>query len=182
MGLFTKFGWTTEKTEDGKVFVSKGTVRLQIDGYGEPIFHDDDPVADCQKKMKVVGVSEDYMIVVPKANEIQIDYDTPELPLLFSEVLEMLARAMQSNLKYKVYASMSGNRHVIIECPRDLTDLERIAWQAVFASDPKREALSLVRVSRGLSNPSLLIHRKDGLDLLQTETVTYEKPSGRKFR
>ena len=182
MGLFSKFGFKVEKLPDGSFFVSKGNVRFHTDSYGGSSMQETDPIQDCQEKMRITGADKEHMIVIPKANEIQIDYDSPELPLLFPEVLDMLARAMQASLTFKVYQSMSGNRHVVIECPRDLSDLERIAWQAVFASDPKREALSLVRISAGKSNPSLLIHRKDGLDLLKSETHVYEKPTGRRFR
>jgi hypothetical protein len=38
--------------------------------------------------------------------------------------------------------------------------VERIAWQAAFGSDPKREALHLLSVSRGELNPILLFMRK----------------------
>jgi hypothetical protein len=182
MGLSDKMRF---KKVDEIVVFGNEVPTITLDKYGEAMVAaeaDEDPVASVQKKMDTIGASDEYTIIIPKENEIQIDYDYPELPLIFPELLGLLARAMQGSLKYKIYCSMSGNRHVVIECPRTLTDIERIAWQAVFASDPKREALSMMNLSRGLSNPSLLIHRKDGTDLLSTATYVLEQPSGRKFR
>ena len=61
---------------------------------------------------------------------------------------------------YKASVSKGGNTHVIVHLRSAMDILERIAWQAAFGSDPKREALHLLSVSRGELNPILLFMRK----------------------
>jgi len=59
-----------------------------------------------------------------------------------------------------VSASKGGNTHVLVHLSRDMSILERVAWQGAFGSDPKREALHLLSISRDELNPILLFMRK----------------------
>lgn len=52
-------------------------------------------------------------------------------------------------------------RHIRIQLPWELTDWERIAWQAALGSDPVRELLSCLRLRKGDAHPTMLIEPKD---------------------
>jgi hypothetical protein len=65
--------------------------------------------------------------------------------------------------------SKGGGTHIVIGLPVEIEDIERVAWQAAFGSDGKREALNILRVKRGIKNPILLYMPKDcGVQELQT--------------
>jgi hypothetical protein len=61
---------------------------------------------------------------------------------------------------YDVSESKSGNVHVVINLPIPMHATKRVAWQAAFGSDPKREALHLLSIARREKNPILLYNRK----------------------
>lgn len=132
-----------------------------------------------EKKIYDEGMADTHGVVLPDANQLLLDYDQPELPTFFEERMRILLQAMDGPVRYQVFQSRHGNRHVIVTCPRDFTDFSRVAWQAALGSDPKREALSLLSISKGSKNPTLLIHRKDGTDALGSALI---EPTGRRFR
>jgi hypothetical protein len=139
-----------------------------------------------QARLDEQGLSADFEIVLPKSNQLQIDYDRPELPEQFELALGLLVQAFcnpQQFLTYAVRVSKSGNRHVTIDLPRDVGLMERIAWQSIFGSDPMREGLSAMSVTRGLKNPTLLIEWKNRPPIMTgVKTLPIEPPVGRKFR
>lgn len=119
----------------------------------------------------------DYEIVVAKEDQLQIDYDFPDIPKHFYVVLDMMERAGIAG-GHAWEKSSSGNVHCVVQLKAPMSEVERVAWQAAFGSDPMREALTLMRIRRGVKNPILLFMRKDH----QMEVVP-EKPSGfRKFQ
>jgi len=143
---------------------------------------------DNKKKVQDVineqGLSSEYEIVIPTERQIQLDYDVQELPEQFHKVLDILTQAfckLHQSLFYTVRKSRHDNLHVTIDLPRDLSDTERIAWQSVFGSDPTREALSLMSVTRGIAHPTMLIERRNSAPIL-TGVKTLEPAVGRKFR
>jgi hypothetical protein len=143
---------------------------------------------DNKKKVQDVideqGLSNEYEIVIPGSKQLQIDYDVPELPEQFHSVLNIATQAfckLHQSLFYTVRKSRHNNLHVTIDLPRDLSDTDRIAWQSVFGSDPTREALSLMSVTRGIANPTLLIERRNSAPYM-TGVKTLEPATGRKFR
>jgi hypothetical protein len=131
------------------------------------------------------GLTADYEVVLPDANQLQIDYDCAELPKIFEEALGLLAQTVSSeeHIEYKVFRSRSGNLHVTVTCPYVFDAVSRIAWQAVFGSDIKREGLSLMYHSKGHLNPTLLIEKKNRQPI-QTGVKCNRKAEavGRRFR
>jgi|SRR5579883_1545830 len=108
------------------------------------------------EKAKEAGLE----VFVPGPNDITVDIDSPELPEPFNEVLKILKQHFDIEVK-KTTKSKSGNLHVYLYSPQFFTHSEKIALQAILGSDPKREALSLVRsVKGGLGHPSLLFEKK----------------------
>lgn len=134
-----------------------------------------------QKMIEGRNQSDIYKVVLPNPNEIQIDYDQPTLPEQFQVGMHFIAQAfieVGQSIRYVVTRSKSGNLHVNVSLPEgiSLTDIERVGWQAIFASDRNREALSLVSIRRGLKNPSLMIEFKSESDAqAQTNLYTRER-------
>jgi hypothetical protein len=119
-----------------------------------------------KKMIEDKGKSDEFKVVLPAPNEIQIDYDQMTIPEQFYDGLHFIGQAfieVDQIIRYTTTRSKSGNLHVNVALPQSvvLTDVERVGWQAVFGSDKNREALSLVSIRRGLKNPSLMIEFKD---------------------
>jgi hypothetical protein len=144
-----------------------------------------DHVIHVQTKINESGEQDNFEIVLPRPNQLQLDYDVPELPEQFHKVLDIAAQAfckLHGSLFYTVRKSRHNNLHITIDFPRDLTDIERIAWQSVFGSDPMREALSLMSVHRGIANPTLLIERRNTAPFAAGVKTLDIAAIGRKFR
>ena len=110
----------------------------------------------------------DWEVVLPTDKMLMLDYDdmpagsAPFLPEQFFRALGILEQipGQGSKTYYRASVSKGGNTHVIVHLTQSMPIVERIAWQAAFGSDPKREALHLLSVSRGELNPILLFMRK----------------------
>ena len=85
--------------------------------------------------------------VAPEDNELQLDIDEP----LDHEVVDRMLAVLEAHdipcEVVRAAPSKSGNFHITmrIEWPRRLDPVTRIALQACFGSDRKRELLSLLR-------------------------------------
>jgi hypothetical protein len=140
-----------------------------------------DHKAYVEKKLYDEGIADTYGTVLPESNQLLIDYDVPELPDYFQDRMNILLEAMNAPVRYQVYASRHGRRHVIVTCEgKKFDEIERVAWQAALGSDSKREALSLRSIALGAKNSTLLIHRKDGADAIGQQALL--EPVERKFR
>lgn len=120
-------------------------------------------------------------IVPATAKQLQLDYDSDEVPEQFNKVLPMLRqRFTKGTITWNKYHSSSGKHwHVILDLPEAITDQERIVWQAVFGSDYMREGLSLMRLIANIENPTLLFMMPDRVAI---ETGILPEPVGRKFK
>ena len=107
---------------------------------------------------------DDWMVVVADDKTLMLDYDQQvydgTLPEQFYIALGIFDSVVGSNNYFEHTASKGGNTHCVIHMEKPMPIVERIAWQAAFGSDPKREALHLLSVSRGELNPILLFMRK----------------------
>lgn len=122
-------------------------------------------------------------IVKPEKFEIQLDYDYDEIPAQFNKVLEILRqRFPKGHLTWEKYRSSSGKHwHVVIKLPEDITDQERIVWQAVFGSDYIRESLNLLRLVNHLDPQCLYMqHERTPVEVVEIPEIP-DKP-GRKFK
>lgn len=112
----------------------------------------------------------DWEVVIASERQIMIDYDTVgsdmELPEQFFTTLGILGQVYVPEgeaptvMHWERFASKGGNTHVIVTLPYDLNVTRRVAWQAAFGSDPKREALCLPSIARNDLNPVLLYMKK----------------------
>lgn len=133
-----------------------------------------DNAVEAKQALSEKGVS-NYEVVVAAPNQIMIDYDALTVPERFNKVGDILRKRFpDKGIECRATRSKGGNVHMVVTLPEPISDTERIAWQAAFGSDPIREALSLVSISRNVKNPVLLFMPKDRGAL--------EEPTGRKFR
>jgi hypothetical protein len=113
---------------------------------------------------------DDWQVVVADDKTLMLDYDNKPydgtLPEQFYTTLGIFDEVVGSDNYFVCSASKGGNTHCVIHISNPLPIVERIAWQAAFGSDPKREALHLLSVSRDELNPILLFMRK-GQKLLE---------------
>lgn len=115
-----------------------------------------------QNQLDAEGTDKIFEVIKPRDNQLLIDYDTPNLPARFEEAMEFLVQTFcefGERLTYRVTQSRHGNLHVIIDLPKDISELERLAWHGVFESDWKRNAAALMCMRRGIHNNTLLIER-----------------------
>jgi hypothetical protein len=114
------------------------------------------------------------MVVVADDKTLMLDYDQQSydgmLPEQFYVTLGIFGDVFGYDNYYESSASKGGNTHVVVHMKFALPIVERIAWQAAFGSDPKREALHLLSVSLGELNPILLfMHKPETQKLLTGE-------------
>jgi hypothetical protein len=87
----------------------------------------------------------DWEVVLPTDKMLMLDYDSKvydgTLPELFYQTLGILEQALDyARTSFVISESKGGNTHCVVTLPCDMTIIERIAWQAAFGSDLKREA------------------------------------------
>lgn len=138
---------------------------------GSDVTHvlNNDHAQAAQKYLQEHDYSDEWEVVLAEENMLMLDYDgmptgsAPILPEQFFQTLGILEQVPGQGNKtyYTISVSKGGNTHVIVYLTNPLPIAERIAWQAAFGSDPKREALHLLSVSLGELNPILLFMRKD---------------------
>lgn len=109
----------------------------------------------------------------PAANELFVDIDTARDLTRFKTCIEMFSR-MEKVLFWQDTPSASGgqHRHIVVTLGRNVTEFERIAFQAMLGSDLKRELLSYERSKTGSHpNPTMFFEPKPG-------TRPVAKPTG----
>lgn len=86
-------------------------------------------------------------VVEPAGDELQLDIDDLSDMRFVDEMIGLLSISDIGVRIHKVTSSKSGNTHVYLrlEWPCQLDAVTRIALQACFGSDRKRELLSLLR-------------------------------------
>lgn len=145
-----------------------------------------DNLIDAQAALIAKSLGLDYDIVVADDKSIQLDLDNltygAPMPKLFLELLTMFARAEISYRGYYVTRSKSGNTHVTIRFNKSIPITERIAWQAIFGSDPMREALHMMAMKRNVKNPILMFEPKNRSEELVGVPDLAAEPVGRFFR
>lgn len=143
-----------------------------------------DHAEEVTEKLKLDGLDKEFEVVLPKANQLMVDYDVTDMPERFQDALDMLTQAfcdIGARLLYRISRSRHGNLHVLIDLPRDIGDIERVAWQSVFGSDFKRDGISLMSIARQIKNPVLFFERK-GQQPIFLGVSSIEAKTGRMFR
>ena len=95
-------------------------------------------------------------VVVPESDdELQIDIDGPECLTRFNSVFPMLADKLGAFVIDR-HSSRSGppHEHITLAVNRPLSELERVALQAIAGSDPRRELFGFLRIASGVEMPT----------------------------
>jgi len=125
--------------------------------------------------LKREGYAENWEVRVANEKLLMLDYDErvfdATLPEQFYTTLAILEQSIGQTQFFTVHESKGGNTHALVHLTVPMDVYERIAWQAAFGSDPKREVLHLLSVSRNELNPILLYMRKE-----QKQSPSKNKP------
>ena len=128
-----------------------------------------------QKWLEDHGFADDWEVVVADDKMLMLDYDDRPydgtLPEQFYVTLGIFGEMVGHDNYFQHTPSKGGNTHAVLHMNTPMPIVERIAWQAAFGSDPKREALHLLSVSRSELNPILLFMRKAEEQKLLGETA-----------
>jgi len=104
-------------------------------------------------------------VVLPKAYEIQLDLDSNDAYIYYLTNIDILLRAgLICNIKDVPSKSGLPHRHITINFNRDLSNWERIAYQASLGSDRTRELLSCIMIEQGDQYPTLFLEKKRSVD------------------
>lgn len=122
----------------------------------------------------------DWEAVPANDHCLQVDLDLPEREawLRINPIIPMLSRRIGSGLRMSHYSSKSGKHiHVIFVLPEPMPLMERMAWQAILGSDPKREALNLIGLNNGVLNQVVLFMPKErsGLQFVDITPNPYNR-------
>lgn len=136
--------------------------------YGKADWYYDDEAQAATIKLEESGFAADWEVVVAQPDTLQIDWDKKtehvHVPSNFHQMMGLLVQRFNvsvERLPYQIYKSKGGGNHIVITLPEPMDAIEKIAWQAAFGSDGKREALNLLRVKRNIKNPILLFMAKN---------------------
>jgi hypothetical protein len=104
-----------------------------------------------------------FEVIQSAPNLLLLDFDVPyagdQKKYYNPEVMDIILQYVETHA-VESWASKSGNTHVLVTLGKELPAHHRIALQAALGSDPKREALSVLRLMNGIEEPSLLFKPK----------------------
>jgi len=126
----------------------------------------EDHETHCTMLLRETGLEKTFFVDVATSRTIQIDLDIPfdlNMTTQFYETLDIFRRMLVNGkaASYRHLRSKGGRTHIVIALSWDMPQSERIAWQAAFGSDFKREALSLAYAALGQKSPVLLYSSKE---------------------
>ena len=112
---------------------------------------------------KVLPSMPGYTVTFPKSNQLFIDIDSDLDYAKFKDIWELLISVTNGAVSFKESTSKSGapHKHIVVELPFDVTELERIAFQAILGSHNTRELLNLVNLTNGDATPTLFFEKNN---------------------
>jgi hypothetical protein len=112
---------------------------------------------------KVLPSMPGYMVTFPKSNQLFIDIDSDLDYAKFMEIWELLISVTNGAARFAESISKSGvpHKHIVVDLPFDVTELERIAFQAIMGSHNARELFNLVNLTNGDNNPTLFFEKNN---------------------
>lgn len=121
-------------------------------------------MASCLSKTPKQAADEaGLLMVTPAGNELFVDIDDDASLEHMDAMMAVLASNAHPMRETKRTVSNGGNTHVYLDAGRELSPVERIAWQAVLGSDLLRELLSLLRVeANDPERPATVFFEKGG--------------------
>jgi len=112
------------------------------------------------QEAKMLGLE----VVLPEANELQIDIDCPEDLEVLNHHFCILQKYERAEIIRDEPSKSGGDRrHIAIRLGRDISNLERILLQSCLGSDRKREILSWVQHANGDPHPTLFLEKSQPL-------------------
>lgn len=130
----------------------------------EPIITEEYELNETREEFLSRMINSGFVVIEPKDNELFIDIDNDEQYQMFNKNFEILQREYKPAQILYDKPSKSGlpRRHIIIQMPWRLRDIERIAWQGALGSDPTRELISCIRLKRNIIKPIIFIEKPEG--------------------
>lgn len=98
-------------------------------------------------------------VIEPGPDEIFVDLDSQQDQYVMEALLPLFSQNGLAIEVVKVSRSRNGNKHAYLKAGRSLTDLERVALQAILGSDRKREAMGFLRILNGIAPVTLFFEK-----------------------
>lgn len=117
-------------------------------------------MSDLHEDPLVKAEAHGWAIVYPQPEEVFLDLDDDASVRVYEASLPVLNRLRDASelppfvVEARRTVSPGGKTHVYLRFPEELTDLERIAWQAVLGSDRTRELMGLMRLATFSKRPA----------------------------
>lgn len=134
----------------------------------EKVINDTDPYnPNLYKTQEEVAAERGLVCKYPKPNELFVDIDSEEQLNEFQRRLHAFKihdhKFLYAHDTYTQSNSGAPHYHCVITFPESetFTELERIAYQAALNDDPLKVFLSVLRVSRGVSNPTTFFEKPE---------------------
>jgi hypothetical protein len=97
-------------------------------------------------------------VIFPTPTQLYLDLDSEESVNLFLKNLPMLDRHVTIDQYGYQESRTPGRYHGIVELHHPvMSDMERVLFQTILGSDPKREFLSYMRILKRDLHPTLFI-------------------------
>lgn len=101
-------------------------------------------------------------VVLPEANQLQVDIDSFEALGVFAANVERLGDLVESHVRTVSPSRKSGHYHVTVTLKRPVRDpMERILLQLLLGSDVTRELLSWKRATADMADPTIFFERAE---------------------
>ena len=111
-------------------------------------------------QLEKIAEEKNCTLLVPKPNELFIDIDSLDALDEYRKRLQVL-RDNDIDHNVRMLTSKSGNKHIIITLPFEVSDELRVAFQAALGSDPKRELLACLRILAKVEVVTVLFRPKE---------------------
>lgn len=124
-----------------------------------------DSVGQTTSQMQAAADARNCTIRYPLPNELFIDIDSASAYTRFKQLLAMFEKFIPvERVTATPSASGGQHQHIVVALTQRVTEFERIAYQAILGSDPKREVLSLERLKTGTNpTPTVFFEPKPGV-------------------
>lgn len=118
-------------------------------------------------------------VIIAQPNELQLDIDKPwefkdtsfEESTLTRDcwrARKLIGRRIWDSFSQEIYVlslsawrSRNGNIHIVLKLSQEYSAFERIIFQSILGSDPRRELLNWKRINDGSENPIALFRPKE---------------------
>lgn len=106
-------------------------------------------------------------VVYPAANELQIDIDSPAQAVAFGNIWPMFSSEFEATISDR-RPSRRGppKEHITVRLPFNVSEIERVALQAILGSDGRRELFGYRRIKSGITPVSIFVETPEPAEVL----------------